>query len=1073
MESSPPSFEGVPSANPQNSTPEEPQKSTDPPTCPKPSHHASSASCASSASSASSLRTCVLSSGLPDPANLPPLLPLTTSPLSAGVCGSPATVHIDASSKRRRLFLGEDWVEITPLGAGCEVGRSCVIARYKGLTVMFDCGVHPAYSGLGALPIFDAVDMTSVDVCLVTHFHLDHCGALPYLVTKTAFRGRVFMTEPTRVISKLVWLDYARMSAFSQGSRDNQGAAAAQAAAGSQAEKAGGAFLYDEDDVDATVRMVECLDFHQQVEVGGIKVSCFGAGHVLGACMFLIEIGGVRMLYTGDFSRERDRHVPIAEVPPVDVQLLICESTYGIHVHDDRQLRERRFLKAVVDIVNRGGKCLLPVFALGRAQELLLILEEYWTAHPEIRHVPILFLSPLSSKCAVVFDAFVDMCGEAVRSRALRGENPFAFRFVKNVKSVEAARVYIHHDGPAVVMAAPGMLQSGASREIFEAWAPDAKNGVILTGYSVKGTLADELKREPETIQLPDRVLRRRCSFEMISFSAHSDYQQTQEFIGKLKVPNVVLVHGERGEMRRLKEKLEEERPALSVFTPEILQKVSLQFTPSRCVVAAGKLADDIQRLAERSDAVSTADRESAGGYVKAQSAQRCGEEDDGEEKKGNERETTSFSSDASRSQGQAAVTGESGEGRALEIVEKGSDQAVETVQTVEGVVVVQEGQQPLLLYPEDLTTNGRIPVTQLRQKLRLPFIRPLGTLRQALLQIFEDIEDDEVGTSAGRGKWEDDAVRDESEKEKNRVHAARSTQLDAGSGGSETFDRGSECVKTTDREKRGRDEEEAGSCASLRGDATVYKKQEVESDACAEFALEERHTGLEDAGFVVGNAVRVYRHQDHRGEVVVEWLAGPTADLIADSVSFLAVDLMRSLPSTAEEMVFASRETQSEAVIVDVLVSHLERQFGPVQVLLSSSVDEGESTEAAAHMGGHTVKSEEEIDDARSSANAEKPDALQLQRAQEEGNVLLRFSVRDSGGASGTAGNAKDANSEKEKNDTELRKKLEETYPDNLIPVEIDMASRTVRCRNQELRQKIHAMVRRIESALLPLPLS
>ncbi|KEP65426.1 UNVERIFIED_CONTAM: cleavage and polyadenylation specifity factor protein [Hammondia hammondi] len=1071
MESSPPSFEGVSSADSQGSPPEEPRKSTDPPTCPKPSQHASTAASASSASSASSLRTCVLSSGLPDPAKLPPLLPLTTSPLSAGAAGSPATVHIDASSKRRRLFLGEDWVEITPLGAGCEVGRSCVIARYKGLTVMFDCGVHPAYSGLGALPIFDAVDMTSVDVCLVTHFHLDHCGALPYLVTKTAFRGRVFMTEPTRVISKLVWLDYARMSTFSQGPRDNQGAAA-QAAAGGQVEKAGGTFLYDEDDVDATVRMVECLDFHQQVEVGGIKVSCFGAGHVLGACMFLIEIGGVRMLYTGDFSRERDRHVPIAEVPPVDVQLLICESTYGIHVHDDRQLRERRFLKAVVDIVNRGGKCLLPVFALGRAQELLLILEEYWTAHPEIRHVPILFLSPLSSKCAVVFDAFVDMCGEAVRSRALRGENPFAFRFVKNVKSVEAARVYIHHDGPAVVMAAPGMLQSGASREIFEAWAPDAKNGVILTGYSVKGTLADELKREPETIQLPDRVLRRRCSFEMISFSAHSDYQQTQEFIGKLKVPNVVLVHGERGEMRRLKEKLEEERPALCVFTPEILQKVSLQFTPSRCVVAAGKLADDIQRLAERSDAVSTADRESAGGDVAAQSAQRRGE-DDGEEKKGNERETTSFSSDASRSQGQAAVTGEIGEGKALELVKNGSDQGVETVQTVEGVIVVQEGQQPLLLYPEDLTTNGRIPVTRLRQKLRLPFIRPLGTLRQALLQIFEDIEDDEVEASAGRGEWEDDAVRDESEEEKNRVHAARSTQLGVGSGGIDACDRESEFVKTTEEEKRGRDEGEAGSCASLRGDARVYKEQAVESDARAELALEERNTGLEDAGFVVGNAVRVYRHPEHRGEIVVEWLAGPTADLIADSVSFLAVDLMRSLPSTAEEMIFASRETQSEAVIVDVLVSHLERQFGPVQVLLSSSVGEGETAEAAAHERGRTVKSEEETDDACTSANAEKPDALQLQRAQEEGNVLLRFSVRDSGAALGTAGNAKDAASEKEKNDMELRKKLGETDADNLIPVEIDMANRTVRCRHQELRQKIHAMVRRIESALLPLPLS
>lgn len=156
----------------------------------------------------------------------------------------------------------------------------------------------------------------------------------------------------------------------------------------------------------------------------------------------------------------------------------------------------------------------------------------------------------------------------------------------------------LHAAGPVVLLAAPGMLQSGPSREAFEAWAGAAANLVVLTGYAVRGTLADDLRREPQTLQLHDRQMRRRCGVEVISFSAHSDYNQTKDFIDKLRVPNVVLVHGERSEMRRLKEKLVRENPALSVFTPEILQSVVLHFAPSRRAVAVGEAA----RLLEEKD---------------------------------------------------------------------------------------------------------------------------------------------------------------------------------------------------------------------------------------------------------------------------------------------------------------------------------------------------------------------------------------------------------------------------------------------------------------------------------------
>eukprot|EP00965_Chrysotila_dentata_P045137 1499389-Pleurochrysis_carterae.AAC.8 len=91
-------------------------------------------------------------------------------------------------------------LEVVPLGSGCEVGRSCVVVKFKGHTVMFDCGVHPAYSGLAQLPYLDDIDPKSVDLLLVTHFHMDHCGAVPYFTEKTGFKGRVFMTHPTKAV---------------------------------------------------------------------------------------------------------------------------------------------------------------------------------------------------------------------------------------------------------------------------------------------------------------------------------------------------------------------------------------------------------------------------------------------------------------------------------------------------------------------------------------------------------------------------------------------------------------------------------------------------------------------------------------------------------------------------------------------------------------------------------------------------------------------------------------------------------------------------------------------------------
>ena len=452
------------------------------------------------------------------------------------------------------VTIGGEKLEITPLGAGNEVGRSCIILKFKGKTVMFDCGIHPALTGLNALPCFDEIEVNTVDLLLVTHFHLDHSGALPYFLTKTAFEGTTYMTHPTKAIIKLLFSDFVKVSNI-----------------GSDNEK-----LYTAHELNLALQKMKLIDYHQEMEHNGIRFWCYNAGHVLGAAMFMIELAGIRVLYTGDYSCEEDRHLQKAEIPDMGVDILIVESTYGVQVHQPRAQRERNFTTTVADIVVKGGRCLLPVFALGRAQELLLILDEYWHEHPDLQHIPIYYASSLAKKCMPVFQTFTNMMGDRVQLQFAQGHNPFIFRHISNLQSMD----YFDDSAASVVMASPGMLQNGQSRDLFERWCGDSKNGLVLTGYCVENTLAKEVLNNRSEVQMTDGTTRSLAmSVSYISFSAHADYDQTYNFIDRLKPSHIVLVHGDSIEMGRLKAKLEKEfKSKFRVFAPTNHQTVEFTF---------------------------------------------------------------------------------------------------------------------------------------------------------------------------------------------------------------------------------------------------------------------------------------------------------------------------------------------------------------------------------------------------------------------------------------------------------------------------------------------------------------
>ncbi|KAL7002023.1 Cleavage and polyadenylation specificity factor subunit 3-I [Sarracenia purpurea var. burkii] len=481
------------------------------------------------------------------------------------------------SSLKRRDSSGTregDQLIITPLGAGSEVGRSCVYMSYKGKTVLFDCGIHPAYSGMAALPYFDEIDPSTIDVLLVTHFHLDHAASLPYFLEKTTFKGRVFMTHATKAIYKLLLSDYVRVSKVSVED-----------------------MLYDEQDILRSMDKIEVIDFHQTLEVNGIRFWCYTAGHVLGAAMFMVDIAGVRVLYTGDYSREEDRHLRAAELPQFSPDICIIESTYGVQLHQSRHIREKRFTDAIHSTISQGGRVLIPAFALGRAQELLLILDEYWSNHPELHNIPIYYASPLAKRCMAVYQTYINAMNERIRTQ-FANSNPFDFKHISPLKSIEN----FEDVGPSVVMASPGGLQSGLSRQLFDKWCSDKKNACVLPGYVVEGTLAKTITNEPKEVTLMNGLTAPlNMQVHYISFSAHADYAQTSAFLKELMPPNIILVHGEANEMGRLKQKL------ISLFadgntkiiSPKNCQSVEMYFNSEKMAKTIGKLAEKVPEIGE------------------------------------------------------------------------------------------------------------------------------------------------------------------------------------------------------------------------------------------------------------------------------------------------------------------------------------------------------------------------------------------------------------------------------------------------------------------------------------------
>uniref|UniRef100_A0A5K3FNG9 Integrator complex subunit 11 n=1 Tax=Mesocestoides corti TaxID=53468 RepID=A0A5K3FNG9_MESCO len=426
-------------------------------------------------------------------------------------------------------------IRVIPLGAGQDVGRSCILVSIGGKNIMLDCGMHMGYNDERRFPDFSFIvqkhDLTEYLNCvIISHFHLDHCGALPYMTEMVGYNGPIYMTHPTKAICPILLDDYRRISVERRGEQN----------------------FFTVEMIHRCMKKVKCVYLHQAVKVDeDIEIQAFYAGHVLGAAIFHVKVGDSSFLYTGDYNMTPDRHLGSAWVPRCRPDLLITETTYATTIRDSKRAREREFLEKVHSRLDAGGKVLIPVFALGRAQELCILLETYWERMS--LSFPIYFSAGMAEKATEYYKLFISWTSQKIKETFVE-RNMFDFKHIRLLTPD-----VVDQPGPMVVFATPGMLHAGQSLHIFRKWAPDPNNMVIIPGYCVAGTIGYKILNGAKRLEFDKQTLEVCMRVEYLSFSAHADARGIMQLISQCRPGHVLLVHGEPSKMEFLKGRIESE----------------------------------------------------------------------------------------------------------------------------------------------------------------------------------------------------------------------------------------------------------------------------------------------------------------------------------------------------------------------------------------------------------------------------------------------------------------------------------------------------------------------------------
>ena len=419
------------------------------------------------------------------------------------------------------------------LGGVKQVGRSCFIVVTPESKIMLDCGINPGeMSGIDAYPRLDWLnfDLDELDAVVLSHAHIDHQGFLPALF-KYGYRGPVYCTEPTLPLTTLLQMDSVKIA------------------------NSNGTYLpYEARDVHEVIKHTITLPYGKPTDISpDITVTLNNAGHIMGSATVHLNISGAHnILYSGDYKYARTQLLDSAVATYPRVETLITESTYGnsSDVMPDQQFVYRTFTESINRVLMEGGKALIPVPAVGRAQEIMLVMAKEMS-EGRLVECPI-YIEGMISEASAIHMSYAHYLGSDVRRSVSQGINPFQSEYFTVISGGKREEV-LNDENPAIVMATSGMLEGGPSVEYFKELAPNPKNKIIFVSYQINGTLGRRvLDGNVSEVSMMDRsgkvkVVPVRCQTQKIDgFSGHSDFNQIMNFVAKVKPKRVLVNHGER-----------------------------------------------------------------------------------------------------------------------------------------------------------------------------------------------------------------------------------------------------------------------------------------------------------------------------------------------------------------------------------------------------------------------------------------------------------------------------------------------------------------------------------------------
>lgn len=424
-------------------------------------------------------------------------------------------------------------MKLTFLGGANEVGASCTLLEVDGKRILIDAGIRMGAKEADQLPNLSQIQEGGpLDAILLTHAHTDHIGALP-LVHIAYPQIPIFTTAPSKRLTQILLSDALRIME-SRWQREQE------------------IPLYPEHTVTAMLAQMQLIEPGQPFAVASqdIVATFMTSGHVMGACSIWLDTPDGRVFHTGDYSLDRQQTVEGMLLPRGRPDLVITESTYGNRMHANRQVEEQRLVQCVAEVVATGGKVLIPAFALGRAQEAILLLVEA-QRKKRIPAFPIYIDGMVRTVCSA-YASFPDYLNRDLRKRIEKLGNPFFHEGAHTVAVQAPQRQAIVDDAkPCCIISSSGMLTGGPSQFYAAALAADAKNAIFITGYQDEESpgrrVLDLADGKTRSIRFGDQEVQVACRVGRYNLSAHADSAQMLGVLSRLGPKDVYLVHGDAG----------------------------------------------------------------------------------------------------------------------------------------------------------------------------------------------------------------------------------------------------------------------------------------------------------------------------------------------------------------------------------------------------------------------------------------------------------------------------------------------------------------------------------------------